>query len=326
MDALAGLSFRSPLLLWLLLAVPFVLLVLSRRERERRLASERFVSERLRGRDRYRAGRPVVISLALALTFLALAGPRFGSETIDVPRRESNLVIALDISSSMDAEDVGTSRLTAAKSIVRRLAAESGRSGLVVFEGVSQVVSPLTSDQDALVALVDTVRTGELSEPGSDLGGAVSESLRIARAGVGAVAHVVLISDGEEQGGGGVDQAIRQAKTSEVPISTIMIGTEAGAKIPMAPGRFLKDESGNEVITRARPSDMRMIAESTGGKFHANPFSERAMREILSELRMRGAGSEEDEQVHVPIERYQWPLGAAFFAFVLGSLLNRGAE
>src|SRR5256885_5486336 len=129
-------TFRTTELLWLLAIVPFALAFFVVRERERRRNARRFVSERLRGvANAVRPARPWLLALAIGAAIVALAGPRAGYRTMPIAERESNRVIAIDVSNSMAAEDVGTSRIAAAKAIAARLAAsQAGRIGLVVFE------------------------------------------------------------------------------------------------------------------------------------------------------------------------------------------------
>src|SRR5947208_1288757 len=110
------LTFASPKLLWLALAVPVALLYLVTRERQRVATARRFVSERLRGvGNPARVMRPLLIALALLAGVVAVAGPQAGFTVVPVEQRESNRVLVIDVSLSMLAEDVGTSRLDAAK-------------------------------------------------------------------------------------------------------------------------------------------------------------------------------------------------------------------
>src|SRR5512140_2037706 len=200
MDAFAGVTFRAAPVLWALAALPLAALFLFAREAARRRLADRFISERMRGYAPYRAVRPLLVTLAILFAVAAVAGPRLGERVVSVQQREPNTIIALDVSLSMAAEDVGTSRLSAAKAIVRKLVEKrGGKVALVAFEGVSQVISPLTSDQDAVLTLLDSLGPGELSEPGSDFGAAIDDSLKLAKTAGGTRPEIVLISDGENR-------------------------------------------------------------------------------------------------------------------------------
>src|SRR5213595_2827756 len=133
---MSAITFATPHLLWLALVVPIALLLLAARERQRVAAARRFVSERLRGvANPARVLRPFLLGLALIAGVIAVAGPRAGFTVVPVEQRESNRVLVIDVSLSMLAEDVGTSRLDAAKAVAKRIiAAHQGRIGLVIFE------------------------------------------------------------------------------------------------------------------------------------------------------------------------------------------------
>ncbi|HEX7680069.1 MAG TPA: VWA domain-containing protein [Thermoanaerobaculia bacterium] len=319
-----GLTFHTVSFLWLALLVPLALIFFVARERRRLRIARRFVSERLRGvANPLRALRPWLAALALLGCVIALAGPEAGFRVVPIEQRESNRVIAVDVSLSMDARDVGTSRLEAAKAIAKRIIeAQSGRVGLVIFESAAEVVSPLTSDGDAVEALLDSIQAGEVSNPGSDLSVALNAALRLAGGDPAQRGDIVLISDGEDQSSR-LDDAIAKLAQRGVPVSTILVGTAGGSTIPRneGGGGVLLDDNGQVVTTYAHPEALQKIARATGGTFYANPFGEHALDSLAAT-----GGTLKQKNVRVPIERYQWPLAFACVALFLGSLANRGAE
>jgi Ca-activated chloride channel family protein len=222
----------------------------------------------------------------------------------------------------MAAEDVGTSRLDAAKAIAKRIiAAHPGRIGLVIFEADAEVVSPLTSDGDAVAELVDSIEPGEVGDPGSDFGKALAAALKLSDADPTQKADVVLISDGEEQGHRLAD-VLTRVKQRGVTVSTVLVGSASGATIPAGEGKVLTDDAGQVVHTAAHPEVLQSIAQATGGAFFVNPFGEHALDALASS----GGVSTEEKVVRVPVDRYQWPLALAFGFLILGSMANRGAE
>ena len=315
-------TFRSVNLLWLVAAVPLVLLFLVTRERARTRLARLFTAERLRGvGNPARVLRPWLLSLAFLLSVLALAGPYAGFELVPVVAREANRVLIIDVSNSMAAEDVGSSRLTAAKALASRLArAQEGRVALIVFEAQPDVVSPMTSDVEAVASLIDTLQPGEVGQPGSDVGSAIISALRLVEPEAGQKADIVVLSDGEDQGAR-VNEAVQRAKSRGMQVSTIVVGSAEGSTIPTPRGP-LRDTTGEVVTTYARTEVLREIASATGGKLLENPFAQRALDPLL------GGDGAVARQTHtrVPIERYQWPLALSFFALLGGSLLHRGAE
>jgi len=318
-----GLMFRSTALLALAAVVPVVLLLLVAREGHRMRLGRRFISDRMRGIvNPARAARPYVIAVSLLGAAVALAGPRAGFRLVPMQERERNRIIALDVSDSMGATDVGVSRLDAAKAISKRIiAANPGRVGLVVFEFRPEVVSPLTSDGEAVSELVDSLQTGEVAVAGTDLGAAILSAMHLLDSDPTQKGDVVVISDGEDQGSS-LDDALRQAGRRGIAVSTIVVGSTEGSTIPRADGGDLRDDNGDVVHTYAHPEVLERVARDTGGRFYANPFGEHD----LDTLAAPPGGREQKKNVRLPIERYQWPLAFAFFALLGGSLLNRGAE
>jgi Ca-activated chloride channel family protein len=317
-------SFRDLRWLWLLAAVPVAAIFLLSREKLRERIARRFVTERLRGvGNPARPLRPWLIVIGLGLAVFALAGPSRGFVSVPIQDREANRVVAIDVSNSMLAQDVGTSRLAAGKAIARRIIdAFPGRVALVDFESSAEVVSPLTNDSDAVSALLESIEAGEIGDPGTDFGNAIIQSMRLVESDPGAKADIVIISDGEDQGSK-LAEALRNAKQRGVTVSTILIGSGEGAAIPMPDGSSLRDDSGRVVTTYARRDALQQIASATGGTFLENPFAEHALDPLLT---VRGGGATKQRTVRIPVDRYQWPLALAFVALFLGSIAHRGAE
>lgn len=325
MDALAGLTFAEPQRLWLLVAAPAVAMLLLARERLRAERAERFVSARVRGRSNgLRAARPWLLALALVLGVTAFAGPRLGEQVRELPTIESNLVIALDLSQSMDARDAGTSRLSAAKAIARRLIESTdARVGLIVFEATAETVSPLTEDHAAVAALIDSLDTGELPEAGSDFSKAIDEAIELAKSVGDRAVDVVILSDGEHRGRRWED-SLGVARARGLRVSAVVVGSSEGAPIPFeGDGDHLEDASGERIVTRASDEPLRTIASECGGRFWSNPSEPITADALMGTETVKGPGGRVER---IPVERYQWPLGAAFVLFLGAMVVNRGAE
>jgi Ca-activated chloride channel homolog len=318
-----GLTFRSLPLLALAVLAPAALLFLIARERHRLRLARRFISESLRGvANPVRVVRPYLIAVSLLAAAVALAGPRMGFKVMPIEQRETNRVIAIDVSESMGARDVGASRLDAAKAIARRIIdADAGRVGLVVFEMRAEVVSPLTSDDDAVSALVASIQTGEVADPGTDLGAAVIGAIRLVDSDPTQKGDVIVISDGEDQGTR-LEEALRRVRERGVTVSTILVGSTSGSTIPRADGGDLRDDNGDVIRTYAHPEVLEQIARVAGGRFYANPFAEHDLDSLAAAPSVKGR----EKNVTMPIERFQWPLALAMLALLIGSFVNRGAE
>ncbi|MDQ6800711.1 MAG: VWA domain-containing protein [Acidobacteriota bacterium] len=318
-----GLTFRSLPLLALVAIGPIAIIFLIARERHRIRVARRFVSENLRGiANPLRPMRPYLIGLGLLAAAIALAGPRAGFTRVPIQARESNRVIAIDVSDSMGATDIGASRLNAAKAIAKRIIeSDNGRVALVIFESRAEVVAPLTNDDEAVAALIDSIQTGEVADPGTDLGGALFGGMRLVESDPAQKGDVIIISDGEDQGTR-LEEALKRAREKGVVVSTIVVGSTTGSTIHRADGGDLRDDNGDVVRTYAHPEVLQQIARSTGGRFYTNPFGEHDLDSLAGPPSSKGR----DKNVKIPIERFQWPLALAAFAILLGSFTNRGAE
>ncbi len=319
-----GVTFRQPEVLWLLVAVPFALALLVASERRRRRLSRRFVSERMRWVDNgLRVARPAIVAAGLTASLVALAGPQLGFRVVPIEEREANRVFVIDVSESMDAQDVGTSRLEAAKSMAQTLMkSQNGRVALVVFEGEPQVVSPLTTDTEAVSALLESIDTGEIPASGTDLGAALQAAEKIAEADAAQRSDIVVISDGEDQGKR-LDAALEHARDRGVAISTILVGSLQGAPIPVEGHELLRDNDGAVVTTRAHAEILERVARTTGGHFLDNPRGAADLAALSGGL---SHATGRQKLVRIPLDRFQWPLALGFALVLFGSIANRGAE
>ncbi|HSN68383.1 MAG TPA: VWA domain-containing protein [Thermoanaerobaculia bacterium] len=325
MDAIAGVTFGEPRALVALAALPLAAWFFFAREKARRRRADSFASERIRGlRFPARALRPALVTAGLALAALALAAPQAGFEVRPVLRDEGSLLIALDVSASMAAEDLGVSRLTAAKSVVRSvLAKQQGRVAVLAFESVAELLSPLTNDTVAVQDLVDSLTAGELALAGTDLGAAILRGVDYLGTRATGPRAMLILSDGEDHGDL-LDKALEEAVRKEIPISTVLLGTAGGGKIPVG-NEFLRDESGNVVTTRAHGDALEKIARATGGRYIASPFARSSVMAMES-LTPAEIVTAEGRTRRVPVERFQWPLALGVALLLGASFVNRGAE
>jgi Ca-activated chloride channel homolog len=325
MDAIAGVSFGEPRVLVALAALPLAAWFFFAREKARRRRADSFASERIRGiRFPARVLRPFLLVAGLTLVAVALAAPQAGFELRPVLRDEGSLLIALDVSASMAAQDLGVSRLTAAKSVVRSLLAQQqGRVAVLAFESVGELLSPLTTDTAAVQDLIDSLTPGELALAGTDLGAAILRGVEYLGSRASGPRAMVILSDGEDRGGL-LEKAVAESVRRQIPVSTVLLGTPAGGRIPAGDG-FLRDEEGRVVTTRADGAALERIARATGGAYVASPF-ERSSVAAMESLTPAEIVSEDARTRRVPIERYQWPLAFGVALLVGASLLHRGAE
>lgn len=277
-------SFQYPELLWLVLALPAaVALGVWSWTRRRRAAARALGSapllERLGAGDltHFPWQRLVLLILAAGALGVAAAGPRWGLESVEEGGLSADLVLALDVSRSMLAEDASPDRMERQRLLARRIVRElpGDRIGLVAFAGRSYALTPLTSDHGAVNLYLDALDPDIVSQGGSSLSTAIRQAADLARgpedAGRGVV---VLVSDGEalEERDAVLEAADRAARVG-IAVHTVGVGTRQGAPVPARPAPdgsvdgYTRSPDGEIVISRLDEDLLKEVARRTGGRY-----------------------------------------------------------
>jgi Ca-activated chloride channel family protein len=268
-----------------------------------------------------------LVLAAATLTVVAAARPQWGNFEVSRERSGVDLVIALDISQSMVAEDAQPSRLGLAQSeAVRLIEAQRGsRIGLVFFAGTAIVRSPLTTDTQALTELVRRAeREFGLTRAGSDMGAALDQASLILEAGEAEGKAIILVSDGEDHAGA-FPSRLAPLRERGIVVYTAGVGSEAGSTInerdPRSGLPRLKlDGSGEPVVTRLDESSLQSIVAGGPGRYLRldGQTSLTSLNDDLARLSQTPLGA---DLQRVPIERFQWFASAALALLVLAWLL-----
>ncbi len=316
-------SFGARSLLALLLAAPLAAALAAAFWRRRLAADAAWAARGLWGRllPAYSPRRITLsiatLGVAVAALAFALAQPRWGSGLEKVERRGVDVVFLLDSSLSMGARDVQDSRLFVAKSMIQRMAQAmpGNRLGLVQAEGDGVVLAPLTLDGAVLDLLLDTVEPGSLPTPGTELASGLDVALRLF--GEERTKHraLVLLSDGEDHGGG-LQRRIEQLREAGVVAFAVGIGTPEGATIPIpgAEGAVKRDAEGNRVVTRLHAENLRALADATGGSYLQARNAAADPAPIVDRIQRLRKRTLEGEMLETERERFQWPLALAAVA------------
>lgn len=320
----------NPRALWLLLLLPALVLFLSARARARRRALTRFADAGLLCRMGLALAEPwprlrgVLLLVAVTASIAALARPQWGSSQETSTRRGIDILIAVDVSDSMNAEDVEIggrlSRLERARREVTDLLSrrEGDRVGLIAFSGSSVLACPLTHDRGALALFVDTLDTDFASTDGTNLGAAIRTAIATFERTPRSSRALVLLTDGEDHEGQGL-AAAREAREAGIRIFVLGIGRPEGAPLMGPDGALRRDANGDPVLSRLDEAALRRIAESTGGLYVRSTagdddlveIDERGMRATLEERTL------ESRRHDQRAERFQWCVALALLALML---------
>ena len=322
---------------WLLaglVAVTFLVVLLVRSERLRSRALALLEGARLRsgatasGSRRWL--RVAVCTLAVAMGFVALARPQRGMHWETVERKGTDLMLVVDTSKSMDTDDVKPTRLERSKLAIRDLVDRfpGDRIGLVAFAGDAFVQSPMTLDHDALLESLDALDTSVIARGGTNIGRGIDVATEALATEPGHQKIMVLLTDGEDLEGQGLDEA-KRASAAGVTIDTVGVGTLAGELVPAKDARgatigVTRDEAGNPVRSRLDETGLQAIAAAAHGAYRPlGPDGrglDRLYDESLAGLTQVDASSR-TRQVY--LEWFEIPLALALFGIVFDALLGR---
>lgn len=324
-------SFARPELLWLLLLAPAAA-ALAAWLWHRRLAADAAWASRglwdrlLSGYSRHRLRLSVaLLAVAVLATSLALARPRWGSQTREVERRGVDVVVVLDSSYSMTARDVTPSRMAVAETLVRRLVHDmpAHRVALVQAEGEGVVMAPLTLDGAMIDLLLDAIEPGTLPTPGTELGPALATALELFAETEREHRVMVLLSDGEDHGSR-LEAAIDRLRDAGVTVHAVGVGTLEGAPLPLpgagGPGDRRKpyklDEEGQVVISRLGEAVLETVARETGGLYLRATSAAADLGPVERRIDAMATRTLSGETVSTQEERFQWPLALACLLLV----------
>lgn len=268
--------------------------------------------------------RATAAGIGSFLLVLALAGPQWGSKMVEVKRQGVDVLIALDVSRSMLAEDIKPNRLQRAEQELSALIdkLDGDRVGVIAFAGNAQIVCPLTTDYAAAKMFLNYLTPDSVAMPGTSLGEAIRLGAASFPKGGEGYRVLVLLTDGEDHHSGPVEAA-QSAKTAGIKILSIGYGTPAGEPVPMRDdnGRvtgYLKDRAGNSVVSKLDEVLLRQITDITGGAYWTSAtgsLDAGRLAELINRMQKRALTS---GQYGAYEERYQFVLLPAILLLLFG--------
>ena len=261
--------------------------------------------------------------LAVLLAFTAIARPQKGYEWREVKRKGIDILFAVDTSRSMLAEDLTPTRLERARlgimDFVARL--EGDRVGLIPFAGTAFALCPLTLDYEAFRESLNALDTDLIPRQGTDLASAIKEAGRLFDENGNNHRVLVLLTDGEDLQGDVIDAAKEAAKKG-MAIYTVGVGSPEGASIPIryqnGSKDFVRDETGKVVKTKLDETTLKKIATETTALYVPLGRGAEGLNTIYQEKLRLVPQSEQDQRMErIPLERFEWPLGAVITLLLL---------
>lgn len=287
--------FANPDLLYLLLVLPVIAALFIINEVRRKRAINRIGDEFLVRRliPEMSGIRPVVKFIlgfaGITSLIIALARPQFGSKLEEVKKEGVEVIIALDVSNSMLAEDIQPNRLTRAKQALTRLIDNlvDDKIGLIVFAGDAYTQIPVTTDYISAKMFLSAINPDMVPKQGTSIGSAISLGMRSFTPGTDKSRAMIIITDGENHEDDPL-AAAKEAAESGIVIHTIGIGSPDGVPVPfLTSGKrdYLKDNEGNTVITKLDEETLKKIAVTGGGNYVRASSSNIGLEEIFGEIR-----------------------------------------
>ena len=268
-----------------------------------------------------------LLALGLAFLFVGWANPQWGSKKREVKREGIDVLIALDISQSMLAEDISPSRLSRASRFAQNLVEglKSERLGLILFAGSAYVQSPITQDFNSILLALRSANPNMIPNQGTAIAGAIGLAEGAFEENNKSHKALIIITDGEDHEQDAVNRAL-EAHENGLLIFTVGVGTEAGSFIPVVEnGRegYKRDQTGNPVMSRLNEDILRQVAEAGGGSyFNLSAGSNRvvdALKESIDSMEKR----ELEERVFSEYNSYfQWFVGLGILVLLLEFLIS----
>ncbi len=308
--------------LWLLLLIPvvvaaYVYITQRKRKQLEAFGDKELLQELMPNASRIRPNVRFALELtALALLIIALAQPQYGTKEETIKREGIEVMMALDISNSMLAEDVAPNRLERAKQLLSKLVDQmtDDKVGLVVFAGEAFVQLPITADYVSAKMFLQNIQPDLIKTQGTALGAALNTSVRAFGTNESEASRlIILITDGENH----EDDALAAAKAAKekgIQVLVVGIGKPEGSPIPI-PGtsNFRKDRQGNVVVSKLNEEMCKEIAAAGGGIYVRCDNTNTAMRAIENEVEKLATAEIETKVLTDYNEQYQ--------SFVLLALL-----
>ena len=270
----------------------------------------------------------ILFAIAISSLILGIANPQIGSKMEEVKREGVDLMIAIDLSNSMLAEDLQPNRLMRAKQSISKLIdrLDGDRIGLIVFAGDAYVQLPITTDYSAAKLFLSTINTSIVPTQGTAIGKAIELSIKSFDLNNDQNKAIIVITDGENH----EDNAIEKAKEAQelgIFVHTIGMGSAEGGPIPIKNRygtitSYQKDREGNTIITSLNEEMLKEIAQSGGGSYIRANSTQSGLNALFKEIN-KMEKKEIGSKVFTDYkDRFQWFIGLAVILLIIETLIK----
>lgn len=261
----------------------------------------------------------ILFLLAMALVIVALARPRFGKSLKTVEKEGISLLVALDVSNSMLAEDIKPNRLERAKRAIAKLTDRftSDKIGLIIFAGDAYMQVPVTTDYSALKMFLSSVSPQQITNQGTAIGSAIDLAMNSFPPNAEGARALVVLTDGENHQDNPVDKA-REAAQEGIHVYTMGVGLSKAVPIPNPerPGTYFKDTNGQTAVTKLDEATLQKIALAGNGSYVRANNLRTGLNAIYDEMKNLERGKTEITEYDDYAEKFQYYAGIAVLLLV----------
>ncbi len=266
-----------------------------------------------------------IFALAFFFLIVSIANPKWGEKGEEVQVKQSDVIIALDISQSMLCDDVKPNRLEKAKQFAEQLIEKikAERIGIIVFAGEAYVQMPLTTDYKAASLFIQSANTNLAPTQGTAISEAIKLSEELRKDSKNPCA-LILLTDGENHDDDAISAA-KEAESQDLSFFVVGLGTNEGGFIPVpnnAFEMFKKDETGKAIRTQMNPDALKAIAQASHGEYsNISDFNASKLKDWAEKIVAKGEDTSKKMSCRNKESRFQWFLGAALFLFMFAYFL-----
>lgn len=326
-------KFEHTIYFYAFIAIPVMLVLVvsyfvSRKNKLKRVGDSELVAQLIPYSSRRKRILKVVLFLAgFSSLILALCNLQTGSKLTEVKREGADIIVCLDVSNSMLAQDLSPDRLTRAKYALEKMIdlLEGDRLGLVIFAGEAYVQLPITTDYSAAKMFLGSIGPGMVPVQGTKIAEAIKKASESFSTDEGKNRAIILITDGENHESAAIEAAEEAAKKG-IMINTIGIGSQNGVPIPLVENGvvkgYRKDKEGQTIVTRLNSDLLKAIAGKADGVFVQASQADLGLNAVLDKIGELDKAQLESKMYTDYEDQFQWFLGLSLILFFIEFLLS----